>query len=132
MAVSNIASGITVSASKGIDNITGTPNDDVVIGQLRDFKPDDRIALDGGNDTLFIRGNGGRFETDNYPLFSGIDILDVTSSRGHANLVIGDDFVRQSDSFTLTIKYTGGINHLDTSNVNPDSSVVLLSGSGDV
>ena len=124
--------GINVSTTKGTDNIIGTPYDDVVYSLLRNLDPADRIALGGGNDTLFIRDNGVRFDAANYPHFSGIDVLDVTSSRGHASLVITDAFVHQSDSFALTIKYSGGIQHLDTSNVNPDSSLVLLAGHGDV
>jgi Ca2+-binding RTX toxin-like protein len=124
--------GSGVSASKGTDDITGTPDDDVVYAWLYQLDSTDRIALDGGNDTLFIRDKYVHFDTGNYPLFSGIDVLDVTSSGGHASLTITDNFVRQSDSFALTIKYSGGIQHLDTSNVNPDSSLVLLSGHGNV
>jgi Ca2+-binding RTX toxin-like protein len=124
--------GINASTTKGPDDIIGTPYDDVVHSLLRNLDPADRIALGGGNDTLVIGDNGGRFDAGNYPLFSGIDVLDVTSSRGHASLVITDAFVRQSDSFALTIKYSGGIQHLDTGNVNPDSALVLLSGHGDV
>ncbi len=118
------------SASNGIDNITGTPDDDTVSGLFKQFGSGDRIALGGGNDTLFIR-NSGRFDFGNYPLFSGIDILDVTSSRGRVSLTITDDFVRQSDLFALTIKYSGGIQHLDTSNVK-ETALVLLSGDGNV
>jgi hypothetical protein len=126
------ASGVTVSTSKGADDIIGTPYDDVAYSWLRDIGPTDQIALGSGNDTLFIRDKNVHFNASNYPLFSGIDVLDVTSSGGHTNLVITNDFVRQSDSFALTIKYNGGIQHLDTSNVNPDSSLVLLAGRGEL
>jgi Ca2+-binding RTX toxin-like protein len=132
MAVPDTTSGITASTVAAVDSIIGTPDDDIVFAWLRALTSSDRIALDGGNDTLFIRDKNVCFNTDNYPLFSGIDTLDITRSHGHAGLVIGNDFVRQSDNFALTIKYSGGIRHLDTSDVNPDSSLILLSGSGNV
>lgn len=124
--------GIIASTSRGADDIVGTRYDDVVYSWLSQLDAADRIALDGGNDTLFIRDKSVHFEAGDYPLFSGIDILDVTASRGHSRLVLTNDFVHQSDNFALTIKYSGGIQHLDTSNVNSDNAVVLLSGHGNV
>jgi Ca2+-binding RTX toxin-like protein len=125
--------GISASLSGGTDNLIGTPYDDVVYGYIKQLGSADRIALDGGVDTLFIRDKNIHFDAKNYPLFSGIDVLDVTASHGHARLVITNDFVQQADSLALIIKYSGGIQQLDTSNVNPNTgSTVLLEGTGNV
>jgi Ca2+-binding RTX toxin-like protein len=125
--------GVSAPTSRETDNIIGTPYDDVVYGYIKQLDASDRITLNGGVDTLFIRDKIAHFDASNYPLFSGIDVLDVTSSGGHARLVITNDFVHQSDSLELTIKYSGGIQQLDTSNVDPNTgSTVLLEGTGNV
>ncbi|MGZ9097521.1 MAG: calcium-binding protein [Micavibrio sp.] len=122
--------GIIVNAKTGTDNITGTSGDDTVLGWMSQINTTDRIALGAGVDTLVIRNGSVTLDSTDYPLFSGIDILDITAA-GTNNLMIGGAFVDKSDQNILTIRYNRGLDLLDTSTVHSNHSV-LLAGNGTV
>src|SRR5690606_5466394 len=85
-----------------------------------------------GFDALIIKNAGLNLYTNDYPLFSGVDHLDVTASDGKANIIVNEAFLAQTDNGALTISYGKGIAMLDTSGFSHGKYDVWLKGAGTV
>lgn len=96
---------ITASLTTRADTVKGTDGDDVVETWMGQLGAEDKVALGKGHDVLKILNTGMTLDTALLKNFSGVDGIDITASTGKANILLTEDFVKQSDNNKITITY---------------------------
>lgn len=107
--------GKLLTASSGVNVLTGTSGDDTVKAYISQLNPGDKFTVGAGSDKLVLTNTSISFDAANYNYFSGIDTVDLTAATKKATFIMSDAFLNQSDNDVLKIVFGSTGLNLDTS-----------------